>query len=113
MSLRDLAEGVRNSAAGDPGLSLQFDRVLGAALGSAWRNASESRFDLELADGSLRFYRSDMIPTVPLPLPTEVSGVHFRSDLGNTQSVDPSVLLAEGGIFGAAVNAPGRRGGRK
>ncbi len=113
MGLRDLAEGVRSSIAGDPGLSLQFDRLLGAALGSAWRNASESRFDVELADASLRFYRSDAIPTVLLPLPVEVSGVHFRSDLSYIQPVDPSALLAEGSIFRAAVGDPGGRGGRR
>jgi len=113
INLRDLAEEVRSSIAGDPGLSLQFDRVLGAALGSAWRNASEGRFDMELAEDSLRFFRSDAIPAVPLPLPSEVTNVHFRSDLGQTEPLDISVLLAEGSIFGAAVGDPRGRGSRR
>jgi Putative PD-(D/E)XK family member, (DUF4420) len=112
-SLRDLAEIVRGRIAGEPDVSLQFDRILGASLGAAWRDASESRFDEELATASLRFFRAETVPAVPLPLPAEVTDVRFRSDLGRALAIDASMMLADGGIFGAVVNEVGGRRGRR
>ena len=103
VSLRDLAEAVRDGIAHYSELALQFDRVLGTVLGSAWRSASESRFDVDLAGPANR----------SRAIPASVSGVHFRSDLSHSQPADLSVLLAAGGVLGAAVAESGGRGGRR
>jgi hypothetical protein len=103
MSLRDLSEGIRTRIVGEPELSLQFDRVLGLALGNAWRYASESRFDEALAGTSLRFFRAETVPAILLPLPPEVSDVRFRSDLSGVQPIDTLLLTAETRLFRAAA----------
>ncbi len=113
MSLRDLADIIRGGLAGEPELSLRFDRVLGVTLGNAWRDASENRFDEALAESSLHFFRADAVPAVSLPLPKEVTDVRFRADLTAVQPVEPAVLLSEGGLFGAAVRDVVVRGGRR
>jgi hypothetical protein len=113
MSLRDLADIIRGRIAGQPELSLRFDRVLGMALGNAWRNAAENRFDEPLAQSSLHFFRADAVPAVSLPLPREVTDVRFRADLTAVQPLDPAVLASEGGLFGAAVRETVGREGRR
>jgi len=113
MSLRDLADIIRSRIGGEAELSLRFDRVLGLALGSAWRNASENRFDEALAGSSLQFYRADSVPAVALPLPREVTDVRFRADLTAVEPVDPAVLLSEGDLISAAVRELGGHGARR
>jgi Putative PD-(D/E)XK family member, (DUF4420) len=113
MSLRDLADIIRRRIAGDVELSLRFDRLLAQALGNAWRNASESRFDEALAGSSLQFYRADAVPAVPLPVPREVTDVRFRADLTTVEPVDPALLLGEGGLVGTAVPETSVRGARR
>jgi hypothetical protein len=104
MSLRELSDAIRAALAGDPALSLRFDRVLAASIGNAWRHASESRFDQDLAADSLRFLAADGIPSVVLPLPAEVTHVRFRSDVGQIQPIESARLAAEGGLFQAVVS---------
>jgi hypothetical protein len=113
LSLRELAEFVRAAVAADAVLSLRFDRVLASSVGNAWRHASESRFDHELAADSLRYFPSESIPAVVLPLPSEVTHVRFRSDIGQVRPIDPARLAAQGGLFQAIVSDLGGRRAQK
>jgi hypothetical protein len=113
MSLRELSENVRERIAGDLELALRFDRVLGVSLGNAWRQASDSRFDLALAEESLRFFAAEKIPSVMLPIPPEVTDIRFRSDVSQARCLEPSALAGEGGIFRAIVGDPAARVGRR
>ena len=54
VSIAELADQVRSQIAGDPGLILLLDRIVGLTLGDNWRQASQFRFDKELAEQSLR-----------------------------------------------------------
>lgn len=112
-SLGDLSEAIRARIAQDPEACLRFDTVVAKSLGSAWRSAAESRFDTELAGESLRFFGADAIPAVPLPVPPDVTEIHFRSNLSRSESLDAAVLSAEGGIFAACVARTRGHGGRR
>ena len=77
------------------------DQVVGATLGSGWRQASEFRFDSELAEDTLRFFEAAVIPCINLRPPPEVTEVHFKSDLSRTPAADLAVRALEGGLFRA------------
>ncbi|MYG00338.1 PD-(D/E)XK motif protein [Candidatus Poribacteria bacterium] len=80
---------------------LHIDSIIARTLGNAWQQASEIRFDQRVAEDSLCFFLSSLIPSVDPNLPQGVSQVHFKSDLTDMQPVDDSLLLDEGGIFAA------------
>lgn len=97
----DLVEQLRPQLYEAPQLLARVDQVVGATLGSGWRQASEFRFDRQLAADSLRFFESAVIPCVNSQLPPEVTEVRFRSDLSRVPVVDLAARALEGGLFQA------------
>ena len=101
-SVADLVDVIRSRVA-DPAVLLRMDSVVAQIVGRDWRSTQQVRFDLELAVSSLRFLDAATVPAVPLPLPAEVTGVHFRVDLTNQPLSSPAPLLAISRLFRAAI----------
>lgn len=80
-SIYDLIEDVQERIVTRPDLIVRINDIVGAALGSTWRQASRLKFDSERARSSLLFYEPRSIPSVPAPLPLGLSKLHFQSDL--------------------------------
>lgn len=97
----DLVERLRLRVYEYPRLLAHIDQVVGATLGSGWRQATEFRFDRELAADSLRFFEAAVIPCINLQPPPEVTEVRFRSDLSRTPATDLAARALEGGLFQA------------
>jgi len=81
--------------------NLRVRRLAAECLGASLANALEMGFDRELAVDSLRYYPSGLVPRVGVPLPHEVSGVHFRADL---TGVTPATLA---GTIASVFPTPG------
>jgi hypothetical protein len=61
------------------------------------------RFDLQQAAHSLRFVDAGSIPSVLVPVPAEVSAVHFRVDLTQHPLPFPDSLMQGSELFQAAL----------
>ena len=101
-SLRDMIDVVRRRAESTPKLVPHIDRVISMSLGNSWPDALEAKFDLEKAQSSLAFFRSETIPSIPTPLPPGVIRAEFESDLSNSEQLSPAALDALGGLFHSA-----------
>jgi hypothetical protein len=103
-SAADLVGVIRPRVA-DPDLLIRLDGVIARTLGQDWRSLAEAHFDLQLAEASLRFIDAAAIPSVALPIPPEVHGVHFRVDLSGLVIGPPLKLLEGSRLFRSAVTA--------
>lgn len=103
VSAMDLADEARLRLSGDIDLLLHLDRVISLTLGNSWRYALEDRFDRSLAEQSLAFFETKVIPSVCPDLPIGVSDVHFKSDLTGKPTIDLQKYKAKGGLFLAAL----------
>lgn len=90
LSLGELWDSVRNLASHDARLVMKVEQVCAKTLGQTWFEARDRRFDEALAAESMAIYDAAVIPSVPHPLPVEVSEVRFRSDLATS----PTIRLA-------------------
>ncbi len=101
-SISDLVDVIRIRVA-DPDLLIRLDSVVAQTIGQDWRSMRQARFDLQFAADSLRFVDAAAIPAVPLPLPPEVSGVHFRVDLSQHTLPFPGALVESSPLFRSAI----------
>jgi hypothetical protein len=104
MSLGTLFDETRALLASDPAMLARFDLVFYSTLGSAWAEALDERFDLELARSSVQFFDSIDIPRTDAPPPT-VSDVRFTSDLSAVAPLTPENLRTTEGFFPALLPA--------
>lgn len=100
-SIADLIDAIRQRVA-DPELLIRLDAVVAQAIGLDWRSMQRTSFDRQLAAASLRFLDASGIPSVPLPLPPEVSDVRFRVDLSCHELPLPAHLIERVQLFRAA-----------
>jgi putative PD-(D/E)XK family protein DUF4420 len=103
VSLGELVSEIRQSVRERADLLLRVDEVVITTLGNSWRASLAERFDREFAERSLSFYSAADIPTVPTPLPHEVSDVHFSADLSGITTVDLGRVRRDGDLFSAAA----------
>lgn len=101
-SVADLVDRIR-ARLSDHELLIRLDSVVAQTIGQDWRSMQEAHFDLQLAISSLRFLDAADIPSVPIPLPAEVTGVHFRVDLSQHAMPFPAALICDGTLFQAAL----------
>ena len=92
MSLQALIDGIGTRIATDADLIFKLHETVATALGRHLSEAMSVTYDMELSASSLCFYHMDDVPAVREPLPANVSGVHFRSDLSLLKSIPQSVL---------------------
>ena len=102
LSLRELLDRLRLQLCEQPDLVLKVEAIVGSTLGVALREALDESFDEEVAATSLAFYAADAIPSVPKPIPAEVTDVHFKADLTFLEPLDLSQLGGQG-LYGAAL----------
>ena len=103
VSIGDLREKIQNRLGSDLDLLLHVDRVIALTLGDAWQQASDARFDERLAEESLAFYETSVIPSVNPNVPSGVSGVHFRSDLTECPTTQISHYPEDHRLFKAVL----------
>jgi hypothetical protein len=101
-SVNDLVDLIRTRAI-DPEMLIRLDSVVAQTVGEDWRSMRDLRFDLQLAVHSLRFVEASALPAVQLPIPPEVSEVHFRVDLSQHALPFPSHLVQDSDMFKAAI----------
>lgn len=98
VTIMDIADNIRKKISKYSSLVGHFDRIMAITLGNNWRAAYEEAFDKQIAISTLEFYDAKRIPTILLPLPVEVTEVHFRVDLSGCIPVksfpSSSVLFA-------------------
>ena len=104
-SALDLVQKIRNRVL-DPDLLLRKDAVVAETIGQDWRALQEVRFDDSLAQQSLRMIDATSIPCVAVPLPPEVSSVHFRVDLSGHEAQISQEIFAGSELFRAAIQMP-------
>lgn len=102
-SVTELADRIRSRITTRPKLLLHLDRMIALTLGTNWREATEDRFDQELATQSLAFFETNVIPSVIPELPPGVSDVRFRADLSGCPSADLQAYRSQGSLFRAAL----------
>ncbi len=101
-SVNDLVDSIRTRIA-DPSLLIRLDSVVAQTLGQDWRAMQQVRLDLQRAVPSLRFVDASSIPAVPVPVPPEVSSVHFRVDLTQHPLPSADALMQGSELFRAAL----------
>jgi putative PD-(D/E)XK family protein DUF4420 len=94
MSLMELIREVERSLSGDDDLVLKFQETIAGTLGETMSLALTMRFDERLAQSSLQLYDLSVIPAIRNWIPSEVSQVHFRSDLSRTPTVSIQELIS-------------------
>jgi hypothetical protein len=103
-SINDLVDVIRRSVT-DPDSLIQLDASVAQTLGQDWRAMRDHRFDYQAALASLRFFDAASIPSVALPLPSELSSVSFRVDLSQLQVQPLTDLVDSSDLFHAAVTS--------
>jgi len=101
-SVSELVVGLPGAVRNDPAVLARVNAVILETLGEHWRQASESRFDQELARQSLRFLDARSIPA-PQDVPVSVTDVHFRADVSCVSGLPIDQLRSWGGLFAAAL----------
>ncbi len=102
VSFEELLDKVRSRIASSPELVFHLERTVGLTLGEGLKQAMDERFDFELAQDSLAFFKAEDIPSVNSDLPPGVSEIHFKSDLTHLHPTETNFLHQERGIFSAA-----------
>ncbi len=103
VSIEELREKIQIRLGNNFDALLHIDRVIALTLGNTWQQASDARFDERLAEESLEFYETSVIPSVNPNLPSGVSGVRFRSDLTESPTTEISHFLEEYRLFEAVL----------
>lgn len=93
VALRSIIDEIVASIAAHPDLVLKLHEVIAATLGTGLAEALSARFDIKLADSSLRFFAVADVPGIRGAIPAGVSDVHFRSDLSAVPPVSPRALI--------------------
>lgn len=95
MSLYALVREIEARVSSDPDLVFKLHENVAATLGATLDDALQRRYDVQLAESSLRFFRLEEVPAIRGELPVGVSSVHFRSDLSPLSPVAREALIAE------------------
>lgn len=104
ISLGELIELIRSRVSSRPEVLSHVNRVVALTLGNSWQKAVEERFNFKAAEQFLAFYKAEDIPKIRQEdVPSDVSGVHFQSNLTRLTPLVPSSLRTAGELFKAAL----------
>ena len=99
-SIQDLMQNVASRIEDDTRLAEKMNIVVSKTLGNSLEQSIKIKFDYEVSKSSLRFYKHQDISKVEkVYIPTEVSGVRYKSDLSSIKPVDLSTLEMKGMLF--------------
>ena len=79
----------------------RLSKILALSLGRDWRKAGHVAFDPHVAQKNLRLYDASAIPAVDPKLPTEVTEVHFKSELTDVPILARLEVARRGGLYEA------------
>jgi hypothetical protein len=99
VALRSIIDDITVRIAAHPDLIFKLHEVISATLGASLGEALSARFDIKLADTSLRFFDLEAVPAIRGPLPAGISDVHFRSDLSTLPAISIQTLIDSDPIF--------------
>lgn len=99
MSLRSLLNQIEARVSGHADLVLKLHETVAATLGASLNDGLSRRFDMRLAESSLRFFCLEDVPAIRGPLPAGVSDVHFRSDLSALPPLSIEALIDRDPVF--------------
>jgi hypothetical protein len=99
MALRSIIDEITLRIAANIELVFKLREVVSATLGTSLAEALSTRFDIMLADSSLRFFHVADIPAIRGAIPTGVSDIHFRSDLSAVAAVPKQALIDSDPMF--------------
>jgi hypothetical protein len=95
----DIADSIEKRVT-DPELKAKLKEIVYKTIGPRIDDAAKLMFDYKFAVDTYRIYDYRDIPSIPLEaIPSQVSGVHFRSDLSEIDPVDMSTLSDKGKLF--------------
>lgn len=99
LSVQELVRVIEGRLGQHQDLVLKVQQTVAETLGESLPSALSARFDEHLARSSIQFFDMAMVPAVRGELPSEVTQVHFRSDLTNI------VPLSESEVEGLSATA--------
>ena len=74
-------------------LVFKLHETVAATLGTSLNSCLQRRYDLRLAESSLKFFDLEIVPAIRGRLPDGVSAVHFHSDLSRLQPTSIDALI--------------------
>jgi hypothetical protein len=99
IALQSIIDEIRTRIAAQADLLLKLHEVVAATLGTALNEALALRFDIKLAQSSLKLFHLADVPAIRGPLPVGISDVHFRSDLSALSPVTVQSLVDREPMF--------------
>jgi hypothetical protein len=109
VSVAGLVDMIRTKLS-NPELLIRLDGAIAQMVGQDWRAINAARFGLEQAIQSVRFLDAASVPCVSLPLPAEVTSVHFRVDLMHHPLSFPAHMMEQSQLFRMAIPPDMARG---
>lgn len=104
-SIPDLMQNIASRIQGNNSLLEKMNVVVSKTLGNSLEQSIKIKFDYDVSKSSLRFYKHQDISKVEkIHIPTEVSGVRYKSDLSSIQSADLSTFKMKGLLFTGIAN---------
>jgi hypothetical protein len=100
-TLGDLWDEARDIAGLNMEMRMKIEKLCMDSLGESWSAARSRSFDFQLAEQSLFFYRVIDIPRVSTPQSSEVSDIHFRSDISTTRPISAEFYRGIDPLFSA------------
>lgn len=96
----DLMNSIRLKIQGNEKLISKLYDVVSKTLGNSLETAFQIKYDYEYSKWSLRFYKHQDVSRVEaIYIPSEVSGVRYKSDLSSVNSVDITTLSKSESLF--------------
>lgn len=102
-SLYSLIRSIEDRVSSRADLIFKLHENIAGTLGTTLDDALQRRYDVQLAETSLRFFRLDEVPAIRGELPIGVSNVHFRSDVSTLRWLTREELIAQNPDLGSLL----------
>ena len=100
-SISDLLESIQNKLS-DISLMDKLFSIVAKTLGNTVEQSIKIKYDYNLANSSIRFYRHQDISKIErLSIPDRVSEVKYKSELTDLPPIDPNTIESDGELFRA------------
>ncbi|MCB0502534.1 MAG: PD-(D/E)XK motif protein [Bacteroidetes bacterium] len=101
LSISDLLESIQNKLS-DISLMDKLFSIVAKTLGNTVEQPIRIKYDYNLANSSIRFYRHQDISKIErLSIPDRVSEVKYKSELTDLPPIDPNTIESDGELFRA------------
>lgn len=99
VGLETIIQDIGSRVSAHPDLMFKLHEVIASTLGNSLKEALAVRFDVKVANSSLRFFALQEVPAIRGSLPIGVSDVHFRSDLSAVPTLAIQTLIGRDPVF--------------